>query len=145
MPSEGHARISCGVVMTDGRNLLLGHASRSPRWDIPKGLAEPGEDLLDAAIRELREETGLIAAAAELQSIGVHSYLRGKALALFTWRLPELPAPDSLQCSSFIERPGYARVPELDRFGIFPFETALTMTGKNLARVLNSVRSRIIT
>ena len=35
---------SCGVIVTDGERLLLGHASRSPRWDIPKGGVEPGEN-----------------------------------------------------------------------------------------------------
>jgi len=28
-------------------------------WSIPKGLAEPGEDLLEAAVREFHEETGI--------------------------------------------------------------------------------------
>ena len=37
--------VSCGVLVTDGERLLLGHATRSPRWDIPKGMAEPGESL----------------------------------------------------------------------------------------------------
>ena len=55
-------RISCGVIVTDGNRLLLGHATRSPRWDIPKGLAEPGESLAAAAVRELAEETGLVVA-----------------------------------------------------------------------------------
>ena len=50
---------SCGVIVTDGERLLLGHATRSPRWDIPKGIAEPGESLAAAARRELFEETGL--------------------------------------------------------------------------------------
>jgi 8-oxo-dGTP pyrophosphatase MutT (NUDIX family) len=50
---------SCGVIVTDGRRLLLGHATNSPRWDIPKGIAEPGESFVAAAVRELEEETGL--------------------------------------------------------------------------------------
>ena len=56
-------RTSCGVIVTDGSVLLLGHATGSPRWDIPKGLAEPGEDFRSAALRELQEETGLARAA----------------------------------------------------------------------------------
>ena len=52
---------SCGVIVTDGTRLLLGHATRSPRWDIPKGGVEPGESFAAAAYRELHEETGLTA------------------------------------------------------------------------------------
>src|SRR6185312_6485552 len=76
-------RVSCGVLVTDGAVLLLGHASRSPRWDIPKGLAEEGENLRDAAARELAEETGLRAPLDELRDLGSHRYLPGKDLALF--------------------------------------------------------------
>lgn len=54
--------VSCGVLVTDGALLLIAHATRTPRWDIPKGLADPGEAMLAAAVRELREETGLEAA-----------------------------------------------------------------------------------
>ncbi len=48
-------RTSCGVLVGDGARLLLGHATRSPRWDIPKGEAEPGEDFAAAAIRACRD------------------------------------------------------------------------------------------
>ncbi|MBV8915190.1 MAG: NUDIX domain-containing protein, partial [Acetobacteraceae bacterium] len=51
------ALTSCGVLVSDGARLLIGQATASPRWDIPKGVAEPGEDLLAAAVRELDEET----------------------------------------------------------------------------------------
>lgn len=36
--------------------LLMRHARR---WDLPKGHAEPGEDILQTALRETEEETGI--------------------------------------------------------------------------------------
>src|SRR5579875_2499428 len=93
-------RTSCGVIVTDGTRLLLGHASRSPRWDIPKGLAEPGESLAAAAARELEEETGLAVPPAALTALGVHRYLPGKDLALFAWQPARMPDPAALACRS---------------------------------------------
>jgi putative (di)nucleoside polyphosphate hydrolase len=132
-------RISCGVVVTDGVRLLLGHASRSPRWDIPKGLAEPGESLVNAAVREMREETGLQGDPDALKPLGTHPYLRQKDLALFAWLPPALPDPAQLHCSSLVESPGRKAMPELDRFGLFDFDAALAVVGQNLARVLSEV------
>lgn len=134
-------RVSCGVVVTDGDRLLLGHATRSPRWDIPKGLAEPGEELPAAAARELEEETGLVVAPEALGDLGRHRYLPGKELALFAWRPDEMPDPATLVCRTSFALGG-RQVPEFDRFGLFIWEEALIRVGKNLARVLASVRSR---
>ncbi|MBN1240504.1 MAG: NUDIX domain-containing protein [Gammaproteobacteria bacterium] len=59
MPAQ--RKLSAGVAVTrettDGARFLLLRAYRN--WDFPKGLVEPGEDPLDAAIRETREETGI--------------------------------------------------------------------------------------
>lgn len=131
--------VSCGVIVTDGTRFLLGHATRTPRWDIPKGLAEQGERHDMAAVRELQEETSLQVAVQALQPLGMHQYLRGKALALFAWRPPVLPDPAMLVCSSMVERPGMAAMPEIDRFGIFAFDAGMALVGKNLARVLTAV------
>ncbi len=62
MPSAAPAtRMSAGVVVVSllDRKLkfLLLRAYRN--WDFPKGLVEPGEAPIDAAIREVREETTL--------------------------------------------------------------------------------------
>src|SRR5579883_3333148 len=115
---------SCGVIVTDGERLLLGHASRSPRWDIPKGGVEPGESLAEAARRELREETGLAAPEAALVPLGVRPYLRNKDLALFAWPMSALPDPKTLVCSEYFVLPNGARLPEFDRFGLFTLDEA---------------------
>jgi 8-oxo-dGTP pyrophosphatase MutT (NUDIX family) len=135
---------SCGVIVTDGGRILLGHATRSPRWDIPKGVAEPGESFAATAARELHEETGLTIASEELVELGVHPYLRGKDLALFAWMPPQLPDPQGLVCTSQFALADGKLLPEFDRFGLFPWEAALTRVGKNLARVLASIRQAVI-
>jgi len=135
---------SCGVIVTDRQRVLLGHATRSPRWDIPKGLAEPGEDLAAAAARELLEETGLTIALEALVALGVHPYLRGKDLALFAWRPAQLPDPASLTCTSHFALPNGTQLPEFDRFGLFTWEEALSRVGKNMARVLAEVRQVVL-
>jgi 8-oxo-dGTP pyrophosphatase MutT (NUDIX family) len=127
------------VIVTDGQRILLGHATRSPRWDIPKGVAEVGEGFASAAARELREETGLVAAADELVALGVHPYLRSKDLALFAWLPERLPDPHSLVCTSEFALPNGTLLPEFDRFGLFSWDEALSRVGKNMARVLASV------
>ena len=130
---------SCGVIVTDGEHLLLGHATRSPRWDIPKGVAEVGENFADAAARELREETGLVAAPEELEALGVHPYLRSKHLALFAWLPQHLPDPRSLVCTSHFALANGSLLPEFDRFGLFPWDQALTRVGRGMAQVLASL------
>jgi 8-oxo-dGTP pyrophosphatase MutT (NUDIX family) len=135
---------SCGVLVTDGRHLLLGHATGSRRWDIPKGIAEQDEDFAKAAARELDEETGLLLPPGALRDLGLHRYLPGKDLALFLWSLPEMPALETLHCRSMFALRGGVMVPEFDRFGLFPWEDALGKVGRNLARVLATLRDRVV-
>jgi 8-oxo-dGTP pyrophosphatase MutT (NUDIX family) len=135
---------SCGVIVTDGERILLGHATRSPRWDIPKGVVEPGESFVRTAVRELFEETSLSVAPETLADLGVHRYLRGKDLALFVWVPPRLPDPQSLTCTSHFALADRKLLPEFDRFGLFSWDEALTRVGKNLARVLASIRQDVI-
>lgn len=53
-----------GAVVLDGGGRLLliqrGHAPSAGLWSVPGGRVEPGETLAEAAVREVREETGLV-------------------------------------------------------------------------------------
>jgi 8-oxo-dGTP pyrophosphatase MutT (NUDIX family) len=130
--------VSCGVIVTDGERLVLGHATRSPRWDIPKGMAEPGESHIASARRELFEETGLDAPEAELKPLGVAPYRSGKDLALFAWAVPALPDPGKLHCASSFDWRGNM-LPEFDRFGLFTHAEALEKVGKAMAQRLAGI------
>lgn len=44
------------VTAPTGKSLLI---FREGHWDIPKGMVEPGETIAQAALREVREETGI--------------------------------------------------------------------------------------
>mgnify|MGYP003946933511 CR=1 FL=1 len=51
-----------GVVCIRGQDVLLIRRGKPPRageWSLPGGRIEPGERAVDAAVRELREETGV--------------------------------------------------------------------------------------
>lgn len=51
-----------GVVCLRGDSVLLIRRGTPPRqgeWSLPGGRIEPGERAMDAALRELREETGI--------------------------------------------------------------------------------------
>jgi 8-oxo-dGTP diphosphatase len=54
--------VAVGVLLLDGDRVLLVQRGRPPqvgRWTVPGGGVEVGETLEEAALRELREETGL--------------------------------------------------------------------------------------
>ena len=129
--------LSCGVVVTDGARLLIGHATRSPRWDIPKGGAELGEEPEAAARRELLEETGL-AAPARIEFVGRLAYMPQKDLALFVWTTSEMPALATLVCRSTFLIAGKP-FPEFDRFDCPVWTKALPKLGKSMQAVLTTL------
>lgn len=130
---------SCGVLVRDAGGLvLLGQATGSARWDIPKGVAEAGEEFVAAASRELREETGLVVDPAALRALGVHRYLPAKDLALFGWDAGEIDVA-GLRCRSMFTARNGREVPELARFALVPWDEAMGRVGKNMRRVLEGV------
>jgi 8-oxo-dGTP pyrophosphatase MutT (NUDIX family) len=58
------------VLDADGR-VLLGRRADTGGWSLPGGIIDPAEEPADAAVREIFEETGVIAVPDTLTSISV--------------------------------------------------------------------------
>jgi 8-oxo-dGTP diphosphatase len=56
--SSDEIQAAGGVVVNDGRVALV-HRPEYDDWTLPKGKLDPGETFEQAALREVREETGL--------------------------------------------------------------------------------------
>jgi len=50
---------SAGGVVTNGEGKVLVVSQHGTSWSLPKGHIDPGEDALDAAKREIYEESGI--------------------------------------------------------------------------------------
>ncbi len=71
-----------GVILDDEKNVLVLKRRLEGTWVLPKGRNEPGETLLDTALREVREETGIGHLKVE-REIGMVRYI-------FLWRPKEV-------------------------------------------------------
>ncbi len=111
--------LSCGtLVVNRAGQVLLCHVTGTARWDIPKGMRDPGETPLQAAMRELQEEAGLVFEAARFGDLGSFDYRPDKRLHLFRVQVGEaLASLDGLACTSFFphEVTG-AATPEADGY-----------------------------
>jgi 8-oxo-dGTP pyrophosphatase MutT (NUDIX family) len=65
-------RLGVGIILRDARGwILLEKRSDNGLWGPPGGRVEPGESMAEAAVREVREETGLTVEVTRL--VGVYS------------------------------------------------------------------------
>ncbi len=90
------------AVVRDGRVLLVQEAAgpHAGTWSFPKGVVEPGETVEAAALRELREETGLEGRVVGV--VGMRTRARENFTSLFVVFRVEAsgePHPDRVEVS----------------------------------------------
>lgn len=132
--------VSCGVVLLDRRRAIFtGRASGTQRWDLPKGVCEPGEEPCDAAVREAWEESGLCVLPETLHDLGEFPYLAGKHLHLFAARVADGAFdPRDCRCRSYYPHHRTGRpTPEADAFAWQPLADMALWCGKGMTKVLS--------
>ena len=59
MPLPSKVTVSAGGVVINGQRMILVVNQNGTSWSLPKGHINPGEEPLQAAVREIMEETGI--------------------------------------------------------------------------------------
>jgi putative (di)nucleoside polyphosphate hydrolase len=116
---KGPLPTSCGtLIVNPAGQLLLCHVTNTAKWDIPKGMQDPGETTLEAAIRELREEAGIAFAPERYLELGLFDYRPDKRLHLYLVRAGlDLASLDHLVCTSFFPHEATGEpTPEVDAY-----------------------------
>jgi predicted NUDIX family NTP pyrophosphohydrolase len=117
-------------------------------WSIPKGEHEPGEDALEAAKREFKEETGfdLPEELPGLRALGEARQPSGKIVQ--AWSFEGDCDPEAVRSNAFeMEWPPHSGIkeefPEIDRAGWFPLETARQKILKGQAAFLEELERNL--
>ena len=112
-------------------------------WSIPKGLVEGEEDLLAAACREFKEETG-IGPQAPYLPLGSVKLKSGKTLHAWAWEGDADPAQIvSNDVQMELPRGSGRKVtfPEIDRCGWFDLATARTKISAGQAALIDRLEA----
>jgi len=116
-------KVTAAIVIINPYGDILGcHGTNKPRnsgFDFPKGLVEADETDIEAAIRELREETSLVLDTDLLIDCGVHPHNKEKNIHIFLHKTDVIPDPKNLVCKSFFAV-NDKEYPECDFFEIIP-------------------------
>lgn len=118
---------AAGAVVRDRRGRILlvrrGHDPQAGRWSVPGGRVEPGETFREAAIREVREETGVeVVITAEL---GVISIEAGDGIVYDVHDFAGTPTEQDVAASDDAAEAGWFTVEEMTRM---PLTTDLLQT-----------------
>ena len=113
------------IIDADG-NILACHGTGKPwncGYDFPKGCSDAGENDIDAAIRELREETGLTledlgcGGKEHMKDCGLHNHNKEKNIHIFIYKVDAFPPIESLKCTTYFESGG-RMLPEMNGYRI---------------------------
>lgn len=139
-------RFSAGVVITDGKQIIIClpymNSAEKGKYDLPKGRGDGDELPLNAAVREVREETGLELDPSKLIPLGRYTYNKQKDLILYLYKVLFLPDIETLHCGSLVYLPDKPPFPEVKAYK-YVNENEIDFLFERQARIINSLKSMI--
>ncbi|HET8546820.1 MAG TPA: NUDIX domain-containing protein [Bryobacteraceae bacterium] len=75
-----------GVLCRGSTEIMVVHRKRHADWSLPKGKLEPGESFEQAALREVREETGCTAKLDQWAGCVAYQH-KGRPKVVLFWRM----------------------------------------------------------
>jgi ADP-ribose pyrophosphatase YjhB (NUDIX family) len=134
--------VGAGVVVFRGDEVLL--VKRGERWSIPGGVQEIGETVREAALRELKEETGL-----EARLLGLIDVVDGisrdaDARVRFHYTLVDFAAEwlaGEAVAASDVSELGWFRLVELDALDVWRETLRVIRAGERLRDPAAGVRA----
>jgi predicted NUDIX family NTP pyrophosphohydrolase len=150
------SKVSAGLLLfrrgADGLELFLAHPGGpfwrrrdTGAWTIPKGLAEEGEDPLDAACREFTEETG-VSPQGPFIPLGSVRQKAGKLVHAWAWEGDADPGSitsNSMQAEWPRGSGRWLTFPEVDRCGWFDSRTAREKINPAQAALIDRLESEL--
>ncbi|HVG20659.1 MAG TPA: NUDIX hydrolase [Blastocatellia bacterium] len=131
-PDEIEIVAAGGVVIAAGRAraplVLAVHRPKYDDWSFPKGKAEPGETIEQAAAREVREETGLTCRVIRELQAARYKYKRreGEARPKVVYYFLMEPTGGSLSVNNYeVDRAEWFEVEEAMRLLSYEYDRAL--------------------
>jgi len=111
-------RVGQGILIEDGCVLLSGnrwYSGKPLAWTLPGGRAEDGEGIIEAVVREWREETGLEVDVLDLAYVAESRSEKAKRLFLVcAFIVKRISGELSCQADTGVEELRFVRPDELD-------------------------------
>lgn len=133
-------KTTCAIIVKVHDKILACKTTNSLRYDLPKGIAEPDETHLMAALRELCEETGLEPPPGSVTDLCILPYNSEKMIHFFQCELEKVNI-DELRCTSFFDFKGKP-LPEVSGYAMMSIDEFMKVTSKSMQKALNLIQQK---
>lgn len=130
---------TCGFLLQYKDTYLICRSTQSRNvWGIPKGKREKGESEIEAAIRELKEETNITLTIEDIHN-SYEPFLiydtSKKTVVVFKVELEN--KPDDIKCIAYING---TETPEMDKYAWVTKQEALEMVHNHMRRIFQEIK-----